>query len=342
MLLDAKRVAIVLAFCLGWALLSPASAKELHLRGKLNGHADRVLAVAFSPGGHLLASAGLDGTIRLWDTSRFKGSDVLGTHQTAVNDIAFSPDGKFLVSGSRDKSVRLWELASGTAMNLDKHSFEVYSVACSRDGRTVASGSRDKTIILWNAATGQSTQILRGHTSGIDSLAFSPDGSILASASGEMIAFWDAATGRNIAALNVGGPTVPNTADGLLKLARSDVHCPQCIKFSPDGRTLASAGLEGRIILWDVATKERIGVLSGPVWTLAFSPGGGELASGGTDGKICLWDLRTGNSTTCCDGLSEAIVAVAYNPDGKMLAAACGKSIVLWEQNQDSPGAREK
>lgn len=67
-----------------------------------------VTGVSFSPDGRLLATAGADKTVRLWDVSTGKEVRKLSGHEKAVTCVAFSPDGKSVVSGSADKTVRIW------------------------------------------------------------------------------------------------------------------------------------------------------------------------------------------------------------------------------------------
>jgi len=66
-----------------------------------------------------------------------------------------------------------------------------------------------------------------------------------------------------------------------------------CLAFSPDGRQLASAGEDLKIMIWDLMSSKRIASFSGhkkPIWTLDFSADGTLLASGSADNTICLWD----------------------------------------------------
>src|ERR1700761_8610860 len=124
---------LALAFLgLGGVVAAQQTSPELALQ---SGHQGKVNSLAFSPDGRMIASAGSDSTIKLWDTSRGLLIRTLSGHLAAVRAVAFSPDGKSLVSGSQDHTIRIWDLATGRALKSfeDPQDFWVTGVAYSVD-----------------------------------------------------------------------------------------------------------------------------------------------------------------------------------------------------------------
>jgi WD40 repeat protein/transcriptional regulator with XRE-family HTH domain len=151
-----------------------------------------VHAVAFSPGGKLLAVSGGDGTVRLWNLATRRLVRVLQTGTgpySGVYGLAFSPGGKLLAIGEGDGTVRLWNPATRRPVaTLHATTSTVYgtpAVAFSPDGKLLATGSLDGKVRAWNPATRRSVgaplQVGSGPASAVFVVAFSPDGKLLAS-----------------------------------------------------------------------------------------------------------------------------------------------------------------
>src|SRR5262249_48021198 len=154
-----------------------------------------VRALELSPDGSLLARAGDDAAVQLWDVATAKATVKLAGHADWVLALAFSGDGKLLSSGGYDGVVRLWEVPSGKKL-LDIPATPpppanappgptnvVTSLAFSPDGKTLAVGGTDAPIQLVNVADGKLVRSLPGHTSSVTSLVFHPSGTVLISGS---------------------------------------------------------------------------------------------------------------------------------------------------------------
>jgi RNA polymerase sigma factor (sigma-70 family) len=157
-----------------------------------------VMSLAFSPDGKRLASCGVDGTVRVWETATGKALHEFQAHKDEVTSVAISPDGRLLASGSDDRTARLWDLSTGTELHtLPDHGHEIGTVAFSPDSRMLAANNPSApSIVLWEVASGQECCRFFGHRGAIVSLCFSPDGRRLASGSADGTAMVWSVSGR--------------------------------------------------------------------------------------------------------------------------------------------------
>ena len=122
----------------------------------LLGHRGDVYYVEFSPRGDLLASAGKDGTVRIWDTTTWQQVRSITASRTEVNVAAFSPDGRTLATADDDGYLKLWEVATGHCeMEKLAHTGDAVIARFTPDGKTVMTGGRtDGLVRTWDRQTG--------------------------------------------------------------------------------------------------------------------------------------------------------------------------------------------
>jgi RNA polymerase sigma factor (sigma-70 family) len=298
----------------GVVLRDGSTGKEVR---RFKGHEGTVQAVAFSPDGARLLTGG-EATVRLWTVRTGKQVKELLGHRAAVRAVAFSADGKRAASAGADDSVRVWDLASGT----QKRRFqpEAWALRFTPDGRALAAGGMHWPWPLhqWDLKTGKDLCKVRTPQ---------PRGAVAFSSSGKALA------------------VAENGHIHLLEIASGKDLCPvaghrgavDALAFSPDGRSLATGGVDRRIRLWDTASGKELRVWAGhagAINALAFSPDGKTLASGALHDKIVsLWDVVTGKER--CKLASDANLVVPglhFSPDGKWLARRNGRNgLTVWE-----------
>jgi WD40 repeat protein len=271
---------------------------------------EAAIVVAFSPDGKFLASGSITSKVYLWDVSTTRLVKILEDGSQWVKTLAFSPDGKLLAAGGQDRLIRLWDVTSGKLrMTLKDHSSDVCQLRFSPDGKTLASGdSLDTTVRLWKVESGKVQRFWRGGRGYVSSLDWSPDGKRLAASasSNGIVHILDVETGKSLGQMN------------------RTRHDPRGAAYHPDGKTLATAGVEGMVRLWDLETFKEKPVPAGhlrEVVALAFSPDNSTLLTGSPDWTIRLWDLKTGKETFRCDWPEQYwISSVAFSPNAGMLA----------------------
>jgi WD40 repeat protein len=199
---------------------------------------DAVFAVAFSPDGKKLATAGADRIVRVHETETGKVLVQIEDHADWIFDIAFSPDGKKLATASRDKTSKVFDVEKKESLvTFTGHGQPVYTVAFSPDGKSVASAGEDNAIRFWTIE-GESKQVreIGGFGGTVFKLRYSPDGKALAACSGDKsVRLFKAENGAQVRSLQG---------------HRDWVYA---VEFSADSKTLASGSWDGEVRLWNLA-----------------------------------------------------------------------------------------
>lgn len=350
------------------------------LAGFLRAHIGSVNAVAINPEGTMLASAGFDEGIILWDLSTrrplgpplFRNADgsLIG-HTSAVHSLAFSPDGSLLASAGDDNRVILWDVAGRQPIHVISNAFSVVQVAFSPDGSLLAwgqctsadscdaaeirfltvstrqpdprpltgfsgvvfdlafnnagsqliSGGADHKVYVWSMAERSNSLTFSGHNDAIYAVAFSPDGRRAVSGGlDKTLIVYDLVEGTRSRPIDAGGSVVTSLA------------------FRPGGRMLASAGFNDRILRWEVTgnTLSPLGkplvAHTGAIQDLAFSTDGAMLASSGQDANVVLWDLNGSDLIRPLANHTPDRQIGVLTPDGRTLITGGDESqILFWD-----------
>ncbi|MFC0438838.1 caspase family protein [Kutzneria buriramensis] len=297
-------------------------------------------AVAFSPAGDVVATAGFDGTTTLWDITNpaapmRSGNPLIG-HTNYVLSVAFAPQGRALVTGSQDQTAILWRpAAAGRLRQLGAVTPNADSIAFRSKGGTLVGGGSNGTVTVADITEPSRavprTQITSGKTAQL-----SPDGRMLAVGGADgLTTLWDLS--------NVAGPVRESTLPGSGGPAL----------FSPNNAMLVT-GDEKKSILWDVSDPrhpvERDGDLPAIIVLIAaFTMDSRTLAVSDIydfDGKVTLWDVtdpvrprQKPDPVIAGDGTN--VTAAAFSPDGLTLATgrADGR-IILWDLAHGQPVRR--
>jgi len=319
--------------------------------------------LAFSPDGQLLAVAGADRQVHVYDLDTGAKAESFETGLIPFQ-MEFAPDGEILAVMAGDE-VHLWDMRRRTRRRTLVHSIDGTLLAWHPAGRWLAAGYSNGDLRLWDVETGEGRP-LSGHTQYIWSLAFDPRGEFLCSQSWDGTPrFWEPASGqqlfwmRHAAVFDVSrlGDRVAFRDDegglGGWKITRSGVfhflnsvttRYPHLrgIDMSRDERWLIF-GERGGWHLFDLAQRKEIAAIqAGDVRSALFHPDGGFVVSVTPDEAI-RWRLET---NTAPDGVRvgapEVIMSVpgsdfqrgAFSPDGRWLAAAGHRRSVLIDMHE--------
>ncbi|MGL4322799.1 MAG: c-type cytochrome [Beijerinckiaceae bacterium] len=337
--MKACRIPRFALICLSLVIAAPVA------WAALRGHGGPVRALAISADGNHALTGSFDSAAIVWSLHNDAAQEVLRFHGSAVNAVTFMPDGRLITAGE-DGKMALWRKGNSTPdMIFTGHTAPISAVAA--DGAWIASASWDRTVRLWHIATGEKI-ILEGHGDNVNAVAFSADGAHVISAGYDAtVRLWPRAGGTpkiirtpspvNALAVARDGAVITAHADGQLRMFQSDgtlVHTIEAapaplisLALSPDGKTIAAAGLRGAVVLInraDPAPKKMLVGPALPVWALAFTPDGRTILAAGSDRLVRRWDAATGAARdgTLVSSTDELLKKYAADP-GAQIFRAC-------------------
>lgn len=275
--------------------------------------------VAVSPNQKLMAAAGKDGVVYLWNFNTQKLFYRFQDHTAPVNAVVFSQDSQFLFSASQDATIKIWHLATGTLLKtLSGHSGSVTQIAVGQVRELIVSSSLDGSIRAWNLKTGQLIQKLLQYTVPTQAMALTQHGSIAICGSDD----------GSIRMCHV-------LMGGVLKWFNPHNEAISAIALSGHEQCFAVADQTGRVSLYEFPSGKALWTAqksASPVRTLAFIHNNSILVSGGKDAVLQFWDVATGSLLASLSAHDAAIGGLSVAPDADtFLSASADRTVKVWQ-----------
>lgn len=294
------------------------------------GHTKGVQAIRFFPKhGHLILSAGLDSTIKIWDVhTHGKCLRDYTAHQKALKDITFWNDGTRFVSTGWDKKVMLWDTETGRVISTVSSGSVANCVKSHPDDgqqNILLAGQTDKKIMQYDWNVGDVVQEYDQHLGAVNSLTFVDEGRRFVSTSDD----------KSIRVWEFGIPVT------MKYIADPTMHSAPAVGLSPTGNWLACQSMDNRITIYSTKDKFRCNgkkvfkghANAGYACQVGFSPDGKFLYSGDGDGKVFFWDWKTTRIVKSLKAHDKVTIGCEWHPLEQSKVATCSwdGTIKYWD-----------
>lgn len=289
-------------------------------RNVLSGHTATVNSVSMTADGQALASAGNDGTVRLWRPDGTPLGPTQGGHGDRVLAVALSPDGHSVASGSADGWVRLGGVGGDELWEVRGHVDAVTFVSFSDDGRELLTAGDDGIVRRWDT-NGNAVD------EPFEACADTGLTLTLSQASGQMAAV--CGDGK-VWVWEKGGVRLLRTIDSGWEV----VHT--CVALSPEGTLLALGGADGEVRVFgpEASLVGRFKAHGAWVSAVAFSPDGSMIATGGADETVKLWRVDGVPLGPVLHGHTDVVTALSFSTEGDVIVTGAADATVrLWDSH---------
>ncbi|XP_067929156.1 notchless protein homolog 1-like [Watersipora subatra] len=332
----------------------------------IEGHAEAVISVSFSPDGRYLASGSGDTTVRFWDLQTETPHHTCKGHKQWVLCIAWSPDANKLASACKKGQVCIWQPETGKQIGktLIGHKQWITSLSWKPlhlDGecRLLASASKDGTVRIWDTVLSQCRLVLSGHSQSVTCLKWGGTNLIYTGSQDRTIKVWRSEDGVlcrtlqghahwvNTLALNTDyilrtGAYDPSKATIVysgenstpVEKARKAMERYEVVKGSTS-EVLVTGSDDFTLIMWHPEVEKKpIARLTGHqqlINEVLFSPDTRLIASASFDKSIKLWDGKTGKYLASLRGHVNRVYQIAWSADSRLLCSGSSDSTLkLW------------
>jgi WD40 repeat protein/DNA-binding SARP family transcriptional activator len=313
----------------------------------LAGHAGAINDVAFNPQcvappeapfdwcGVWLATAGRDGTARVWDVSPAGSRELTTLPGFSGNFLDDTHLSTLRLINSNDVEIQTWDCLSEEnskwlSSRIFTNTAPITAGGTSSNGKYLVTIDLDNTVKVWNTNTGQElSRFVAGNNGMVFYIAISSDGTRIATG-GEFpgVSVWETLTGKELLKFN--GPTGFVTG----------------ISISPDGANIAAGHNDGTVIVWDITTGDKLLTLADhtmSVYAIGFSGDNKRIVTAGMDQTARIWDGATGKYILTLSGHTASVLAVAFSPDGSRLVTGSHDGTArIWDISDGEIDDREQ